>query len=338
MHKLNSEKYLQVGHGSVALKDRIDEVSKAVSKRGYDNIFLVGSGGSAYMFDPYEYYLRTESTIPAYLCVASELMQSGNTHLGSRSVCILTSSSGTTEETVAAAAYCREKGATTICISGKADVPYARDADYAIVNTMDDFSAADADYLVLDMLVFSLMYRHGDFPDYEDFCANIKKMPEQLISVKEQADAKALEYARAHHDDEFTMYVGGASIWGETEIYAICILCEMQWKKTMAVKTADFFHGPLELLTDEKVHVVLCMGEDDCRPQSERVLRFLQKYCKNYTVFDTKDYQLEGIDPKYRRYLSPVILCAALDRLSMHMEDATGHSLDIRKYYKVVEY
>ena len=56
------------------------------------------------------------------------------------------------------------------------------------------------------------------------------------------------------------------------------------------------------------------------------------------TVYDTKDYALEGIDPEYRSMFSPLVICAAVGRISPHMEYATGHSLAFRRYYKVVDY
>ncbi len=174
MLKFNENKYLEIGNNTVKLKGRIDEIVSEVSGKGYKNIFLIGSGGSYAMFIPFEYFLSTKSTIPAYVMIAKELMVSGHNQLSSESVCIFTSTSGTTEETVAAAEYCKSKGATTICISGKADVPFVQHADYAILNTMDDFSASDADYLVLYMLTFSFMHHHGEFPNYEDFCKNLR--------------------------------------------------------------------------------------------------------------------------------------------------------------------
>ena len=55
-------------------------------------------------------------------------------------------------------------------------------------------------------------------------------------------------------------------------------------------------------------------------------------------VIDTKDYVPGKVDEKYRGDFSPAILEAVLGRLTAHLEDATGHSLDIRRYYRVMEY
>lgn len=44
------------------------------------------------------------------------------------------------------------------------------------------------------------------------------------------------------------MWVGGAEMWGEVYLFSMCILEEMQWKRTRPVSSAEFFHGALELL------------------------------------------------------------------------------------------
>jgi len=339
MINFNETKYLEIGNNTVKLKGRIEEITKAVSDKGYKNVFLIGSGGSYAMFLPFEYYLRTHSTICAYAEIAAELVAAGHNQLGKDSICIFTSTSGTTQETVAAAEYCKKQGAITICISGQSDVPFVKNADYAILNTMDDFTASDADYLVLYMLTFSLMHLHGDFAEYEEFCEDLAKMPKALVAVKKQCEAKVERFATKYKDETYHLLTGVGTVWGETYSYAMCVMEEMQWIRTKSVKAAEFFHGTLELL-EKDVSLMVIMGEDELRPQCERVIRFAEKlgFTENLNVFDTKEYNLLGIKDKFRPLLSPIVMTAVLDRLSIQLEDKRGHSLDIRRYYKQMDY
>ncbi len=337
MINFNKETYLKTGKNTVALKSRVDAIVDAISVKGYKNLFLIGSGGSYAMFIPFEHYLTTQSHIQAYCLIAAELMATGHNQLSSDSVCILTSSSGTTPETVAAAEYCRSKGATTICISGSYQVPYAKDADYPIINKMDDFSASDSDYLLLYMLVFAFMNKAGDFDDYEDFCKNLSVMPEALISVKEKSDRFCEDFAEKYKDENYHLLIGSGSLWGETYSYGMCVMEEMQWIHTKAVKAAEFFHGTLEIV-EKDTSVMLIMGEDNSRDMCERVRHFAAKVTDNLTIFDTKDYELPGINSKYRPLLCPIVMTAILDRLSIQLEAKRGHSLSIRRYYRKMEY
>lgn len=78
--------------------------------------------------------------------------------------------------------------------------------------------------------------------------------------------------------------------------------------------------------------------EAQTRPLDERVARFCKQYADDFTVFDTHDYELPGISDEFRWMLSPVVLNAILSRVSKNFEQIRDHSLDIRRYYRKVEY
>ena len=45
-----------------------------------------------------------------------------------------------------------------------------------------------------------------------------------------------------------------------------------------------------------------------------------------------------GISTKFRWLLSPVVINAVLSRVSKNFEEIRNHSLDIRRYYRKLEY
>lgn len=103
-------------------------------------------------------------------------------------------------------------------------------------------------------------------------------------------------------------------------------------------KKAEFFHGPLELL-EKDVPLFLVKGEGKCRALDDRVEHFAAKITDNLVVFDPREYALAGIDDAFRWLLAPCIISTLLvDRLAAHFEHYTGHSLDIRRYYRQFEY
>lgn len=121
----------------------------------------------------------------------------------------------------------------------------------------------------------------------------------------------------------------------------MCILEEMQWKRTRYISSADFFHGTLELV-EPGVPVVLFKGEDECRKLDDRVEAFLKTGRTgdaDVTVIDTAEYALPGLDPDFRPLLSPWILSSIItDRLSAYYELVTKHNLDYRRYYHQFDY
>jgi fructoselysine-6-phosphate deglycase len=70
----------------------------------------------------------------------------------------------------------------------------------------------------------------------------------------------------------------------------------------------------------------------------ERVIAFSKKYSNDVNIFDTKDYPLVGISPEFRGLLAPLVLDTVMGRVSKHLERVRNHSLDLRRYYRVVEY
>jgi fructoselysine-6-phosphate deglycase len=117
----------------------------------------------------------------------------------------------------------------------------------------------------------------------------------------------------------------------------MCVLEESLWIRTKSVTSAEFFHGTLELV-DKDVCVTLILGEGVTRSQDERVRDFVKGLSDKFTCFDTKDYRLEGIKEEYRKYLSPIVMGAILQRIGKNAEVLMDHSLEIRRYYRKSEY
>ncbi|MBI0578106.1 SIS domain-containing protein [Neobacillus cucumis] len=337
MLNFSREKYLKVTGGAVGLREEIEKVVDKVYEKGFKNIFLIGSGGAVATFYPFEFMINSTSTIPAYAEIAAEVVLQNHKQLSEQSLVILSSLSGTTQETVAAAKYCKEKGATTIGLTGEYNKPLADTVDFPIVNFAENDFASDGNQLVLYLLIFKLMNKNGDFPRYEEFAAQLEALPERLIEAKEQFEDKAEAFAAAYKDEPYHMVVGSGNTWGRAYSYAMCVLEEMQWIKTKSIHAAEFFHGTLELV-EEDTSVLLLKGEDESRPLMDRVEAFAEKYTKKLTVIDTKAFELEGINEEFRKYLSPIVTSTLLQRLSVHLEDKRNHSLEIRRYYRTVAY
>ena len=102
-------------------------------------------------------------------------------------------------------------------------------------------------------------------------------------------------------------------------------------------EAAEFFHGPFEVL-DQNTPVFLFKGEDASRPIVERVERFCKKYTERLVVYDSKDYEMKGIDPEVRAIVAPMILSSAVDRFPQHLSVWHNHPLSTRRYMWKFEY
>lgn len=337
MFNFDVKRYVAIQTGALSLKDEFDQVIDSVLEKGLENVFFVGTGGAAILMRPAEYILKTHSTLPVYTEISSELMLMDHQHLGEHSLVILPSLSGTTKETVEAAAFCKEKGAVTISLVGHAATPLANGTDYTFVNYAADDTSCESFYIQSYLLAFRLMYKRNEFPDYQQFVEEMKHLPEAVLKVKEAVEPLAAEFARKHKETPYHILSGTGIDWGQTYYYGMCILEEMQWIKTRPVHASDFFHGTLELV-EEDTSIILLKGEDRTRPLTERVERFAENYSKELTVFDSKDYPLEGISEDLRSMVTPIVFAALLERVSCHLEEQRNHPLTTRRYYKKVPF
>ena len=132
-------------------------------------------------------------------------------------------------------------------------------------------------------------------------------------------------------------FVGGGVQGGSTYSYAMCYWEEQHWLRTKSIHPAEFFHGMLEIV-DRDTNVTVFLAEDAERPLSERVKAFLPRICANYTFIDSKDYALPGISDQYRGYLSHLVTHAVTNRIDIHIEQINCHPVDIRRYYRQLDY
>jgi fructoselysine-6-phosphate deglycase len=297
------------------------------------NLFLIGSGGTFANMWPYEYLLRTRSTFPVTTWISSELVAAGDATLGSGSVALFTSVSGTTEDVLEAIKYCRDRGAYTVAFTGTADSPIAAAADQALIG----FEEAWPFDLQLLLVLTRLLSARGEFDGYDRFVAELDAIPAALVDVANSTEERARAYAESHKNVPYYFVIGGGILWGAAYIYSMCVLEEMQWLKTTRVNSAEFFHGSLELL-EEDTPVLILQGEDATRPLTDRAIEFAQRISKDVTVFDTKSYALEGISEEFRYLLGPAVIDTALKRLTKHLARVRNHPDSTRRYYRVLEY
>ena len=119
-------------------------------------------------------------------------------------------------------------------------------------------------YYLADCFGLRLLNRRGCFPKFDLFIEQTKDVWKDMLDIRKRFEPRAEELARKYALADYTMFIGSGALWGETILYSMCLLEEMQWKRIRHITSHDFFHGTLELL-EPGVPVFLFMGEDECR-------------------------------------------------------------------------
>lgn len=315
----------------------IEKTVKKIFKNKIENIFLVGCGGSLGCMYPLQYIMDINSELPVFTYNSSEFLALDPVSLGKNSLVILSSYSGQTKETVDTAKYVNRKGGITICFTGEDGSPLAQAVDYVFTNKADE-GVTDSKIIMLYQIIFNVLKYTDDYQKYDEIMEVLDLLPEKLVEIKRKVEERAEKFAQANKNEEFFMTIGSGPNWGETYVYATCILEEMQWIHAQPVHAGEYFHGAFEIVRED-TNLLIFKGEDKTRSLIDRVEEFSYKYSNNITLIDTKDYNnIVNISDEFKGYLSPLILSAVMDVFSKKLAEARNHSLETRKYMGKVDY
>ncbi|SFJ41870.1 Fructoselysine-6-P-deglycase FrlB with duplicated sugar isomerase (SIS) domain [Phyllobacterium sp. CL33Tsu] len=337
MLNFDKDRFVKIQSGAVAIADDVRALVRKLLDDGLERIFFMGTGGVQFLTQPAIELARNGTVFPVSAAFPAQVVLEAPAGLDERALVILPSLSGTTKESVQLMAFLKERGVKTLSLTGHKNTPLGLDADYNFTNFAEDDTSSESFYLQTLLIVLALLAERGEFADFDATVAELKKLPELLVSVKEDYEAGAAALAQEIKDETYHIFTGAGSVWPEAHYYGMCILEEMQWIRTRPVHASDFFHGTLELV-EPGVSLFIFKGEDACRPLTDRVENFAKRYTDKVRVLDAAAAKLPGISENTRKLISPIILATMLERLSAHLEVLRDHPLTTRRYYKRVEY
>ena len=317
--------------GALALRAQIEPLVDSIWEKGLKNLCFLGIGGTWASCLQVVCYMKERTEMEVFAMNAAEYNTTGDRRIGAGTCVVISSVTGTTGEIIEAVKLVQKEGAEVIGFIDKADSELATLVDHCITYKSNEqtkfFITADR-----------FMNLAGEMPEYDEMYKQFDQyLPEALVEAEKAADDFARDFVSAHKEDALHYFIGGGTLYGATYSYAMCYWEEMHWLRTKSIHAAEFFHGMLEIV-EEDTPVTVFIGEDAQRPLGERVARFLPKVCRNYTVIDTKDYGLPGIDAKYRPAVCHLVMHAVTNRIDAHLVELTGHDMSLRRYYRKIEY
>ena len=318
MLKFDEEKQIASVQGALALRPRIEAIVDEICEKGFRNLCWLGIGGTWASCLQAEVHMKERSDLDLFVENAAEYLTTGSRRVGDGTIVVISSVTGSTEEMVRGVEKAKAAGARVLGFIDVETAQLAGMVDWEIAYPANE-------QLKFFMVADRFMYNRGEFPEYDEYYAQLDAhLARDLVEVEKAADAFGLEFAQKHHDDRLHYFVGAGNQYGSTYSYAMCYWEEQHWIRTKSIHAAEFFHGMLEIVDRDTPVTVL--------------VKFLPRVCANYTVIDSRDYALPGIDDKYRGNLSHLVTHAVTQRIDAHMEAINCHPMEIRRYYRRLDY
>ncbi len=302
-----------------------------------DRIYLVACGSANRAMLGIKYWLEHYSPgIEVRRYFPAEFMAIDPPRLDGRTLVLLASKSGTTPETVAAAAFLKDKPCKLVAFSQYADKPLALAVPehFVVGDTSESFVAM---FMLMQALVGGIMSAKDGWPLGDKLVASLDALPGAICDAAEQNEERAAADARLYAKDRNFYHVASGPGFTTAYVFGVCILMEMLWLHSYPIEAAEFFHGPFEII-DRSTPLILITGEDPSRPLMERVSTFCDTYAERVMKYDSRDFAMKGIAPEIRPIVAPYILQSALKRMAAHLSVLHNQPLSTRRYMWKVAY
>lgn len=332
----NQEAFVRSLDQSVNALETAEKLGRTLAK-DIERIYFISCGapnrimlGLQYWLEHYSPSLEVRRYFPA------EFMDSNPPRLDNRTLVVLASKSGTTQESVAVAKFLQDKPCKTVGVTQTADLPLAQLVQHPLLigQTNDAYFGC---YMLLQALVGGILAQRENWPLQQKLMRSLAALPQVLAEATAACDQRGAEEARLYKDDKVMYQLASGPMFTAAYVLGVCILAESQWMHCLPVEAAEFFHGPFESI-DANTPIMLMLGEDPSRPQMERALRFCQRYSERLMVYDSKDFPMNGIDPEIRPLVAPYVVGMASERMAAHLAVWHQQPLTTRRYMWKTEY
>ncbi|HEX8593047.1 MAG TPA: SIS domain-containing protein [Pseudomonas sp.] len=334
--QFNQEGFIASLQQSVQIVDDAQQFGQELATR-IDRIYFVSCGapnrimlGLQYWLERYSHSLEVRRYFPA------EFMDINPPRLDERTLVVLASKSGTTQETIAAARFLQGKPCLTVGVTQTAELPLAQAVQHCFLLGRTD-EAYFGCFMILQALIGGILAKREGWPLLDELTRSLKALPQALADAAINNDQRATEEARLYKDDRVMYFLASGPMFTTAYVFGVCVVMESQWLHCLPVEAAEFFHGPFEAI-DASTPLLLLVGEDPSRAQMERVVSFCHRYTERVMIYDSKDFPMVGIDPQIRAIVAPYIVGIAAERIAAHLAVWHQQPLTTRRYMWKTEY
>ncbi len=300
-------------------------------QRGLERVYFVACGSPLSAAETAKQLFDRYSSIPCAAYSGWNFVDSTPAALNDKCLVIGISQYGKTEEVTLALDIARNAGALTVAVTKDASNPIVKNADRVI-----DYHAEciwEAHTIISYAFAIEIIQRTQPHPDLETVKTQLPLLPavlEKLVNGYEETGRKLGEMASKW---PLIYTVAGGLLRPLAYKEGIVTLLEFTWTHGSVIDSAEFRHGPLEIV-EEGVPFVFLLNTDETYHTTRRALDFVKRYTRDVIVFDYAELS-KGLHP----LLAPMVMFVPMEWFSYYLSIYKDHNPDDRRYYGgLVEY
>ncbi|MGL6206476.1 MAG: SIS domain-containing protein [Lactobacillus panisapium] len=318
------------------------ELVKKLTEREISDFYFAACGGSLNDLYPAHYFIEKESRrLHSTYLPARELTLTDPPRWNEHSVTFVLSHSGNTPEVIEAARLAKQNGSFVIAISHDPESKLANPDLYDVFYTYEwDEKTSQQDVpmgMELRILNEYLHQTEDTYQNYSQMLAGLGNIDQIIANAEKYQLPAAQKFAQKYRKQDFMYILGSGAARSQAYGFAICSMMEMQWMDCAFIDSAEFFHGPFEVLQDDKLFIQ-CVNVGKNRVLDTRSRDFIQKYHGQIEIIDAKNFGMEVIDDAVVDYFNPFVFykMGVLYRDQLALKRA--HDTDFRQYMGKVDY
>ena len=310
---------------------RIQGIVDIILKKGVERVYFVACGSPLSAAETAKQLFDLYSSTPCAAYSGWDFCDNTPKKLDAKSLVIAISHYGKTEEVIQSLEIAKQHGALTVGVTNKVENPLASVGDFVI-----DYHAEciwEAHLIITYAFALNIITHLDPNPEVETIYAQLNQLPSVLEKLVNECEETGRQLGEKASKWPFIYTVAGGILKPLAYKEGIVTLLEFTWTHGSSLNSAEFRHGPLEVV-EQGVPFIFLLGTDASRHTTERALNFVQRYDSEIITFDFAELS-QGLHPM----LAPMVLFVPLEWFCYYLAIYKDHNPDDRRYYGgIVEY
>ncbi len=304
----------------------IDNIVEEMIERKIDRVYYVACGSPLCACQTAQLLFEKYSEIPCKSYSGWDFLDQTPAKLDERTLVVGVSHYGKTEEVANSIKLAREAGAMTIGVTRDATgTPLSKTAEHVIGYGAE--CIWEIHLLVSYYIACKYINAVKENEEINKILNDMRKLPAILAKLVVSQEEKSKELGIRAGKWPFIYTVAAGPLCPLAYKEGIITMLEFTWTHGCMLNSAEFRHGPLEVV-EKGVPYVFMLGTDESRHTTERTIDFVKKFSDDYIVFDYKDLNVD-LHPM----LAPMVLFVPLEYFYYYLAVSKDHNPDDRRYY-----